>query len=73
MSEIVKSKIKEICPVKNLENSVMKEVESWVITTFNQMDYKPKNLKKSLDKAWHHSNTSDTISDFVYRVWRYDS
>ena len=73
MSEIVKSKIEEIAPSKILENSMMMEVESWVSSIFNQIDYKPKNLKKSIDKAWHNASPSDTISDFVYRVWRYDS
>lgn len=73
MSEIVKSKIDEIVPSKNLENCMMVEVESWVIDTFNQIDYNPKNLKKSLDKAWYNASPSDSISDFVFDVWRYDS
>ena len=73
MSEIVKSKIDEIAPSKNLKNCMMREVESWVSSIFNQIDYNPKNLKKSLDKAWHNASPSDTISDFVFNVWRYDS
>lgn len=73
MSEIVKSKIDEIAPSKNLENSMMVEVESWVSSIFNQIDYHPKNLEKSVDRAWHNASPSDTISDFVYSVWRIDS
>lgn len=73
MSEIIKSKIDEIAPSEILENSMMVEVESWVSDTFNQMGYHPKNLKKSLDEAWHNASPSDSIADFVFKVWRYDS
>ena len=72
MSEIVKSKIDEIAPPQNLENSMMIEVESWVSSIFTQIGYNPNNLKKSLDMAWHNAKPSDTISDFVYQVWRFD-
>lgn len=73
MSEIVKSKIDNIAPSKTLENSMMMEVESWVSVTFNQIGYTPRNLKKSMDQAWHTTNVNESISDFVYRVWRIDS
>lgn len=73
MSEIVKSKIDEIVPSKNLKNCMMREVESCVRSAFRQLGYIPKDYRKSLDKAWHNASPSDTISDFVYRVWRYDS
>ena len=73
MSEIMKSKIDEVCPSKNLENCMMREVESCVRSAFRQLGYIPKSYRKSLDKAWHNASPSDTISDFVYSVWRIDS
>ena len=72
MSEIIKSRLDSICPSENLENSMMSEVESWVSIAFQKINYTPKNLGKSLDKAWHNANPKETIPDFVYRVWRYD-
>lgn len=73
MSEIVKSKIDEIVPSKNLENCMMREVESWVRSAFRQLNYIPRNYRKSVDRAWHNASPSDTVSDFVYSVWRIDS
>lgn len=73
MSEIVKSKINKICPSKNLKNSMMREVESWVRSAFRQLGYIPKTYRESVDKAWHNASPSDSIADFVFKVWRYDN
>ena len=73
MSEIVKSQIDNAVPSKTLKDCMMVEVESWVADAFKQLDYVPKNLEKALDVTWHNASSSDTLSDFIYAVWRCDS
>ena len=65
--------IEEVCPKGQLSSMFMRDVESAVNDVFKKINYKPKNLKKSLDKTWKISKRDDPLSEFVYTVWRIDN
>ena len=73
MSKVMLSYFKSVCE-GNLEDMFAKDVESATLNAFNSVGYTPSsNIKKSFDKVWHNSDPSDSLSDFVYSVWRIDS
>ena len=74
MSEIIEAKIKSVCSNNQLKDLYMVDVHMAVMEVFKKINYTPsKNLEKSVDKAWANSDRDDYLSDFIYKVWRYDS
>lgn len=74
MSEIVRAKIQEYCSNKQLKDLYMVDVHQAVDDVFRKMNYTPsKNIDKSVDMAWANSDREDSLCEFIYKVWRYDS
>jgi len=74
MSEIMLEKFKEVCPEHRLQDMYMIDVEKETLHAFKQIGYNPsKTVKKAIDKAWVNSNRTDSLYEFVYKVWRDDN
>ena len=74
MSEIMLEKFKEVCPEHRLQDMYMIDVEKETLHAFEQIGYNPsKSVKKAIDKAWVNSNRTDSLYEFVYKVWRDDN
>lgn len=72
-SKIMKANIERVCPEKYLSSMFMVDVESSVEDVFNELNYHPHHLKKAIDRAWGKSKREDKLSEFVYKVWRFDN
>lgn len=74
MSEFMEDKFKMVCEDKHLNSMFMVDVEDAVYSAFKEVGYTPsKTIDKAIDKAWSSSHRDDKLSDFVLKVWRFDS
>ena len=67
-SLIVESRLREICPKKNLSEMDIIEVEKATRIAFEIIGFKPKNFKKIFQKTWE-SSEANMLCDFIYGVW----
>jgi len=74
MTEIMRSTIERVTPVKRLSEMYMIDVQDTVFDVFSKIGYLPSvNIDKSIDKVWANSSRDDLLSEFVYNVWRNDN
>lgn len=71
MSQIVKSRLKEICPVKKMSEVDIVEAEESCHIAFEIIGYLPKNFQVAFQKTWE-SYEGEMLSDFIYQVWGED-
>ena len=69
MSEEIRTRFKEICPSKLMENVDVIEAESDCKTAFKIIGKIPENFDSAFSKTWITSK-AEMLSDFIYDVWR---
>lgn len=73
-SPLMAKKIEDICEPKRLQDMYMSDVENTTLEVFKQLNYTPSpKIKYHIDKTWVNSNRSDTLAEFIYKVWRFDA
>lgn len=73
MSEIVRNRLREVCPVEKMEDLSFEEVDMAVRIAFNIIGYKATDRKVAIQKAYESSVDGHYwLCDFVYDVWRLD-
>ena len=71
MSKVVRDRLLEICPQKNLGILTMDEIKKSCNVAFKIIGYEPVNLDESIVKSDY---TDDTMLwEFIYEVWRIDN
>lgn len=70
MSQIIKDRLKEICPSISLKNS--DDVKQDCHIAFEIIGYDPNDLDKSVEHCLEHSTGDVPLWQFIYRVWEYD-
>lgn len=71
-SVIVRDRLKEVCPVYELKDKDIDDVEVDVRVAFHIIGYNPQNFSESFRKAWETSDAT-LLWEFVYDIWRMDS
>lgn len=73
MSEIVRKRLVDVCPVYPIKNANLDELETDCHIAFEIIGYHPNNFTKSIDKVLKEGSSDEILlSDFVYRVWKID-
>ena len=73
MDEIVRNRLKEVCPVEKMEDLSTYEVELAVRIAFRIIGYKPLDMKSAIQKAYESSADGHYwLCDFIFDVWRLD-
>ena len=72
MSRIVYERLREICPLKRINEMSPDEVDKSVNIAFKLIGYTPNNLNKAMDRA-NAKSDSRLLYEFIYDVWRLDS
>lgn len=67
-SLIVESRLREICPRKNLSEMDIIEVEKATRVAFEIIGFKPQNFNDVFQKTWESSD-AEVLSEFIYDVW----
>ena len=71
-SEIVLSRMEQICPSMNIDNMSLDDIEESVKIAFEIIGYKPHNIKKCTDKALEKMNSKGELYRLCYNAWRLD-
>ena len=66
----VKSKINDLCGDKILKDMMMADVERTATQVLSEISTPPS--KKAINHAWSQSKRTDSLSDFIFKVWRND-
>ena len=72
MSEIVHSRLHEVCPVKSVDDMGIDEVESDCVTAFEIIGYTPNNLSYVVEQVYLNEDIL-ALADFIYEVWKWDN
>lgn len=71
MSRVVRDRLLEICPQKNLGILTMDEIKKSCRVAFEIIGYEPVNLDESIVKSNYTDDTA--LWEFIYEVWRIDN
>lgn len=71
-SEIVKSRLREICPLQKLSEMDVIEVEKSCHIAFEIIGYETKRFVASFEEVWRISD-AEYLCDYIYCVWRCDN
>ena len=71
MSEVMKSRLDDVCPVKKVGEMTSDELLKAVNVAFEVVGYEPIDIGKAME---HINNTSNVemLSEYVYLVWEAD-
>lgn len=71
MSEVMKARLKEICPDKKVSEMTSDELLKAVNVAFEVVGYEPIDIEEAME---YINNTSDAemLSEYVYLVWEAD-
>lgn len=71
MSEIVRARLEEVCPVQKIKDMSYGEIVKSTNVAFKIIGYEPINLEEAMS---YINNTSDVemLSDYIYEVWEAD-
>lgn len=67
----VYNRFAQIVPVQRLDELSAEEVSNSCNVAFKIIGYTPKNLEKSIEKAWE-SSTALSLFEFIYDVYEVD-
>ena len=68
----VYNRFRDVVPVQRLDELSSDEVIRDCNIAFKIIGYTPKNLEKSVEKAWETS-TALSLFEFIYDVWEVDN
>lgn len=71
-SEIVRDRLREVCPPTHMGDMDSDEVEKAVNVAFKIIGYIPIDLSESIRRSYELT-TADYLCDFVFDVWRCDN
>lgn len=71
MSQIIKSRLNEVCPSQTVSEMDIIEVEKSCHIAFEIIGYLPKNFTVAFQKTWE-SFDGEMLCDFIYKVWEAD-
>lgn len=72
-SDFMYEQFKTVCPQVKLKEMTVKEVISFTLDAFNTVGYSTSDkVYDSFDDTWADSDREDYLSDFIYKVWRFD-
>lgn len=71
-SEIVRDRLREVCPPNHMGDMDSNEVEKAVNVAFKIIGYIPIDLTESIRRSYELSS-ADYLCDFVFDVWRCDN
>ena len=73
MDEIVRNRLREVCPPDKVEDYSSEEMEIAVRIAFKIIGYKPLDMKSAIQKAYDESVDGHYwLCDFIFDVWRLD-
>ena len=70
-SEIVKERLREVCPPTKLEQMDFDEIERAIHVAFQIIGYRPLDLSNSIRRAYNISSAT-FLCDFIFNVWECD-
>ena len=74
MSEVMRTQIEKLAPERKLSEMYMVDVQDAVFDVFSKIGYLPsKNITHAIDVVWANSNRNDSLSEFIFQVWRNDN
>ena len=70
MSEIVRKRLEDICPVRRLEDMDILEVEKSCHVAFEiiGLEHRNERFDKAFKKAWENSD-AEMLWEYIYCVW----
>lgn len=71
MSDIVRERLREVCPTERVSEKDIIEVKRDCRVAFRIIGYIPENFDDAFQKTWESSDADD-LCDFVFDVWRND-
>lgn len=71
MSDIVRERLREICPIEKVSEVDIVEVKRDCMIAFEVIGYNPQNFEESFQKTWESSDAED-LCDFIFKVWECD-
>ena len=71
MSEIIRDRLNDVCPVKKINEMTSDELLKAVNVAFEVIGYNPIDLEEAMDYINKTSN-AEMLSEYVYFVWEAD-
>ena len=71
MSEIIRDRLNEVCPVERIENMTDDDILRAVNVAFEIIGYNPINLEEAMEYINNTSNAG-MLSEYIYEVWEAD-
>ena len=71
LNDEVYSRLKEICPVRNLDDMTLTELLKDTNVAFKIIGYSPNNLTGNVNRVFIEKDHIH-LYDFIYDVWRLD-
>lgn len=75
MKQIVRDRLLEICPEKNLENLSREDLKNDTNVAFKIIGYEPVDLGTNVSTVADelcNGKSFDSLAEFIYEVWRID-
>ena len=71
MSEIIRDRLNDVCPVERIEDMTDEDILRAVNVAFDIIGYNPINLEEAMEYINNTSNV-EMLSDYIYEVWEAD-
>ena len=69
--DVIFNRLKEICPLKRLDEMPVDEVEKSIHVAFQIIGYAPCEFEKAINCAYRISH-ADYLFEYIFDVWRCD-